>query len=197
MTNVLLLDDHNAITTGLKYSLEKSGYFEIKKILNSADHLIDFLYSEKIHLVITDINMPGKNIFEVIPTVKKQFPYIKIIVYTMFDSQGYFRDANNVGVNGYILKTENLDNMIPTVQNIMAGIYYCSKQLKKFLKDELLFNEKEHIILKNLLEGHKPAEIAKILGKSKRMVEYHLSNIRDKLGVRSNIELIIKYKDMY
>lgn len=197
MNKVVLLDDHNAITTGLKFSLEKSGHFRIDKVFNSANQLLEYLHSENIQLVISDINMPGESIFTIIPKVKKYFPSIKIVVYTMFDSEGYFRDARKVGVDGYILKTDELEDISSILQNVMSGIFYYSRSLRILLNEHNSFSEKEHLILKYLLKGHKPMEIAKILGKSKRMVEYHLSNIRDKMSVKSNMELLAKYKDIY
>lgn len=197
MYNVLLLDDHKAITTGIRYAIEKSGYFHVENIITSPNELLMYLPGRKIDLIITDIKMPGDDIFKIIFKIKKTFSTIKIVFYTMCNGEGFFRDARNLAVDGYILKSDDLDLLPDILLNTMDGIFYCSGELRKFLGSDNLFNDKEHLILKYLLDGYRPSEIAQHLSKSKRMVEYHLCNIRDKLGLKSNMELIARYKEVY
>ena len=62
----IILDDHSAVSLGLKVTLENSNSFKIKNILTSADGLTEFLKHEPIDLIISDITMPGQNIFDVL-----------------------------------------------------------------------------------------------------------------------------------
>ncbi|MEA3289569.1 MAG: hybrid sensor histidine kinase/response regulator [Campylobacterota bacterium] len=85
----------------------------------------------KIDLIITDINMPKMNGIDMSEQIKLIDPSIPIIVTSAHNDNDYLLKSINIGINGYIIKPININNLVKTIGKVLEP-----KVLKKKLKDQ-------------------------------------------------------------
>jgi diguanylate cyclase (GGDEF)-like protein len=84
-------------------------------------------YSDKIDLVITDINMPNMNGLEMSLGIKEINPQVPIIVATAFSNTEYLLEAINMGIDKYILKPIDIHKLLEVMSNSL--VYHELKNL--------------------------------------------------------------------
>jgi DNA-binding NarL/FixJ family response regulator len=193
--NIVLVDDHAVILEGVKAILKSHPRFKIFACFSESKSLIDYLFKNKIDLVLLDIDIPGVEKLDLLKKIKTEFPYIKVVIFTMYNSINYFLEAQKLGADSYVLKSD-LITFLPTILlKTMKGEFYCSDDLKVILsqnnKKEIL-KPKELEILKLVAKGFQYNQIAKQLGKSEKTIEYYIYKLRKNFGVKNNVDLLLK-----
>ncbi|WCO02637.1 response regulator [Psychroserpens ponticola] len=190
--NIVLVDDHKMFLEGISSVLQKQSHINIKGVFDSAILAIEFIETNDVDLLITDISMPEINGLELIKAVKKNKPDLKILVISMFKQ---IQSFNNI--NGYLLKETSHEILLKAITTIVIeekSYYY-----KDFVKrtDELefkkhLLTKREKEIIKLIANEYSTDEIAKQLFLSKHTVEAHKKNIFLKLQVHNAAGLVKK-----
>ena len=78
-------------------------------------------HEEEIDLIITDVNMPHMNGLEMIKAIKEINPNIPIIVATAFSNTEYLLEAIDIGVDKYILKPIDYNNLNETIYKVSCS----------------------------------------------------------------------------
>ncbi len=118
--NILVVDDEELIRDLLKRILENDGYTVIA--VSSADDALESLKQNDISLIFSDIFMQGKSGMELLKIVKKEYPYIPIIMMTGYASIETVIESLKMGAENYILKPfENIE-ISNTVKSILSNI---------------------------------------------------------------------------
>jgi DNA-binding NarL/FixJ family response regulator len=99
-----------------------SGGAALLNLLNQAKTLPD--------MVILDISMPQQSGLELASYIRDMFPGIKILIFTMHDEKEYVFQAFKVGVNGYLLKGDNTEELFAAIHAIRRGQTYRSPLLR-------------------------------------------------------------------
>jgi DNA-binding NarL/FixJ family response regulator len=106
------------------------------------------------------------------------------------------------GALGYLLKNDSFDEVIEAVRAVMQGQRYLSSQIPRQVLDAILvagdgrqdhiqnLTERERQVLRMIAEGHTSAQIAEKLNISVRTVEKHRANLKAKLGLASQAEIV-------
>ena len=198
--NILLLDDHSLYLKGLEsiikeaFPLSKSDSFSSIKHLKK--HTIDF---EKYDLFISDIELPGEDIFKLFTEIKKSFS-VPILVVSMHKKLSVIRKCKSLNIEGYILKDDD-ELLIPAIRNLVSGNSYYSDRIEKFYdklsNDQVKISIREEEILKLVCNGYSNQYISEQLHISVETVKTHKKNIKNKLGCNELNELIEAAKDRY
>lgn len=102
---VLLVDDEEVVRHGLRYMLDwKTLGFRIANDVGSTAEALHLLESNHYDVLLTDIQMPGRNGLELIAKIRKCSPGTKIVVLSGYDSFEYAVTAMRHGVEDYLLK---------------------------------------------------------------------------------------------
>lgn len=119
---VLTVDDSRTMQGMLRKALETAGYDIIQgndgveglEVLQAAD--------PKPHAIITDINMPRMNGFELIEEIRKleQYKHIPIIVLTTESDPAKKARAREAGATGWIIKPFNSDSLVAAIRRVTA-----------------------------------------------------------------------------
>lgn len=201
MINVLVVDDHIAVTEGAKAILESSN--EIKVDTLSPPYSLDSFRQEdysKYDIVLMDINLGiDTNGLEVSKEILKTQPDSKIILYTGYDIEDYFIEAIKCGLYGAIHKNTPKQDFLNYIDYVLKGKCIISVDLLKRtvkeeepeIEEEPKYTDRELKIIEYLGEGLTNQEISDRLYVSKRTVEYSLTEIFQKLGVSSRIEAVL------
>ena len=194
---VLIADDHNIIIEGVSRIIADD--FEVIGSVNDGCSLLEEVAAKGPDVVLLDISMPGCNGIDAANRLSKRSQPPKIIFLTMH-SDGYFvREAFRAGASGYILKQSAGEELVNAIQKVLAGERYVTPLvLREAFPDGTMTDSeepasltpRERQVLQLLAEGKSVKEAAHHLNISVRTVEAHKYRLMDKLGLRSNSELV-------
>jgi len=200
--NIILTDDHQLFRDGIKSLLndveninivgEASNYNELKPIIPKL--LPD--------IIILDISLPDKSGIEITQIIKKDYPYIKVLILSMHNEEEFIINALDAGADGYLPKDTKKNELESAIKTICKGEKYLNKNIsntflnaylnKKTSDEQTILTNREKEIVKLVSEGYKNQEIAEKLFISIRTVDAHKNNIMKKLKLKSTVE-IVKY----
>jgi DNA-binding NarL/FixJ family response regulator len=192
--HILLVDDHPLVRDGLRARLETVPHFEVVAEADNAADALKHAESQTIDLVLMDINLNGMNGIELTGRFHATHPEIAVLMLSMHDKAEYVMQAIQAGARGYVLKDAPALHIITAIDTVMSGgIYYSaglSTQLSRPLAPASLLTPREKEVLQRIATGKSNKHIARELDLSVRTVETHRLNIKRKLGIEGQADLI-------
>lgn len=203
MFKVLIVDDHPLIARGIKMLVANQANFCVLDIIHSIENIWEAL-KQPIDILILDLNVQGQNTIHIIEEIKAAQPSMKIMIFSSYNKPSLVRKAFEKGVDGYILKDTDEDELIKALNQMIKGKHYIGSKVaipKKrisvksrdfedtFVKKALL-SKREHQVMELVIEGFDSQTIADKLFISKNTVQSHRKNIFRKMEVHSVAELI-------
>lgn len=192
--SILLVDDHPLVRDGLRSRLETIARFKVVAEAANADEALYHAANLPIDLVLMDINLQGMNGIELTGRFHSLYPEIAVLMLSMHDKAEYVMQAIQSGARGYVLKDAPAMDIITAIDVVMSGgIYYSeglSKQLARPLTPSLLLTPREREVLQRIANGKSNKHIARELDLSVRTIETHRLNIKRKLGIEGQADLI-------
>jgi len=191
---ILLVDDHPLVRDGLRARLEAMPQFEVVAEAGGAAEALEQAAQCAVDLVLMDINMRGTNGIEATAQFKRAFPRIAVLILSMHDKLEYVSQAIQAGARGYVLKDAPGKDIVVAIETVMSGgIYYSAalaRQLAQPQNQDNQLTSREHEVLRHIANGESNKQIARALDLSVRTVETHRLNIKRKLGIEGQAELI-------
>ncbi len=191
---ILLVDDHPLVRDGLRARLEAVPHFDVVAEAGGAEEALEQARQHNIDLVLMDINMRGTNGIDATALFKAAFPAIAVLILSMHDKLEYVSQAIQAGARGYVLKDAPGKDIVFAIETVMSGgIYYSAalaQQLARPLIHDTHLTVREHQVLQHIAAGQSNKQIARALDLSVRTVETHRLNIKRKLGIEGQAELI-------
>ncbi len=198
--SLAIVDDHQIVIDGLKSLLQ--GYDQFKVVLECTEPLqmLQLLEQTPVHILLTDVMMPGMNGAELAKAVHKKFPAIKILALSM-SGQGELVNQmiDDSDIAGYVLKNIGKKELIAALEKISAGgIYFSDEVLQEMTRasemkkesDEAHLTAREIEIIRLIEKEFNNKQIAETLFLSERTVETHRKNIFRKTKTSGVIGLI-------
>ena len=203
-TKILIVDDHRVVIKGVKSALADYPEFEVVGEAFNGRQAVKLVESLRPDIVIMDISMPELNGINATLQIKKMFPDVYIIIFTMYSNKEYVIDLFMAGISGYVLKDDPMSELISALKAVRNGGTYFSmmapsvllNHLKELEKDKInkdLFNSlsmREREVFQLLAEGKSIKKIANQLFISPKTVESHKYNIMTKLNIHTMTDLI-------
>jgi len=200
LTRLLLVDDHPLVRDGLRLRLETVAHLRVVGEACSAEQALQVLAALETqqdalpHLILMDLNMRGVGGLELTALLHDRYPQIAVLVLSMHDNAEYIVQAVRAGARGYLLKDEPAQEILAAIDAVMAGRTYFSAvaagRLAQASAPAVLLTQREREILRHIAEGHANKQIAQALNLSVRTIETHRLNIKRKLGIEGQAELI-------
>jgi two-component system response regulator NreC len=197
---VVLVDDHAVVRSGLRLLLEKQDDIEVVGEAGNAKDAIFRARSLKPDVILLDVVMPGESGIEVLPKLLKESPETKVLVLSMQDDPSYVREAFAAGASGYVLKEAADEEVVSAVREIADGGRYVHPALgarivaaeaeQRAATEADPLSEREREVLRLLALGHTNQEIAEQLYISVRTAESHRAHIMQKLRLSTRAELV-------
>jgi two-component system invasion response regulator UvrY len=196
MKRIIVADDHSFIRLGLIQIL-KDEYLsaEIKEVDNGK-MLVREVMDHDWDLVITDLDMPGRNGLDALEQIKLIKPQIPVLVLSIYPDELYAIRALKAGASGYLNKNAAPYDLIKAIERIILGKKYIPPEIAEKLLEqrdvtdphELLTN-REFEIFKMLALGKTISQIAQTLSLALTTVSTHRKHIIEKLDLSTNAEL--------
>lgn len=191
---IMLVDDHPLVRDGLRARLEAVSHFLVVAEADGAEDALRQAGTEQVDLVLMDINMRGTNGIEATGLLCAAFPHIGVLILSMHDKLEYVSQAMQAGARGYVLKDAPGKDIVLAIETVMSGgIYYSAalaRQLAHPMAQDNQLTVREQEVLQHIAAGQSNKQIARDLDLSVRTVETHRLNIKRKLGIEGQAELI-------
>lgn len=127
--NILLVDDYPLVRRVVKHLIEKNPELQIVGECSDGLALLEFLKKSSPHLVVLDIAMPRLNGLEATRRLKKAYPEVKVLIVSIRDSREYVDGALSAGAEGFVIKDEVFDELLPAIASLRQGGTYVSPRL--------------------------------------------------------------------
>lgn len=193
----MLADDHEVVRSGISNALKDLPHVEIISEVGNGISLKQQLLNLRPDCLLIDVAMPDFDAISDIKEIRSKYPELKILVVSAHDDDVYVQGLLGLGVNGYHLKDQPLNDLKLAVERILAGQKWVSSSLLDKLVPsakpaqpvfDLTRRQKE--ILQQLQLGHDNQTIARNCSLSVKTVENHLTRIYRQLGVQSRLEAV-------
>ncbi|WP_209588653.1 response regulator transcription factor [Massilia sp. BHUDP2] len=191
---ILLVDDHPLVRDGLRARLEAAPRLRVVGEAGSGQEAIEQAGACQPDLVLMDINMKGGSGIEATARLLQHYPGVAVLVLSMHDKPEYVTQAIQAGARGYVLKDAPGKDIVLAIDTVIGGgIYYSAalaRQLASPAASSDLLTAREQEVLEHIAGGQSNKQIARALELSVRTVETHRLNIKRKLGIEGQAELI-------
>lgn len=207
---IALADDEVLFRKGIAFLLQRKKNIDIVFEASNGEELVSFLRENAKNgtnpdIIIIDLKMPILNGVEATKIIHEEFPEIKIIALTSYNTRSFIANMIDVGAASYLVKNTTPQELMTSINEVYAnGFYYNDevlqviheyiispkKKVKSRYLDEQLTN-REIEVLKLICKQHSGAEIAEKLFLSTRTVEGHRNNLLRKTECKNMIGLII------
>ena len=116
---ILLADDHSMIRKGLKLYLQLNmGYTEIQEVASCSELMRELVKQQYTHLVL-DIILSDGNTLEIIPNIRKVYPNMRILVFSMQPQEVYGEALKQYGIEHYLSKSVGEEEIIQVLQQFL------------------------------------------------------------------------------
>jgi len=191
---IIILDDHTLFLKGIALFLKSYStkydlyiYQSISKLKKDKLNFDDF------DLLISDIDMPGEDTFELFDSLKTTYPNFPILVVSMHKKTVIVNKCKELNIEGYLLKNEE-EQLKKAVETILDGGEYYSKTIQEFYEQikntQNVLSPREEEIIKLIAQGFNNLEIAQKTNVTVETVKTHKKNIRIKLKISTSHEMV-------
>jgi len=207
---VLIAEDHQVFRMGLIQLLRRA--LKVKRFLEAAcfAQVLEHLQDDDVTLTILDLQMPGLVAPSAITRLRLLRPEAHVVVLSGSDDREDILGSLSAGAHGYIVKSDNTDQLIGRLRYILSGEIYVPPVLAElpliaaegaepnpetqFLQKTLSSRQRQ--VLKGLVEGKSNKEIAKALNISGGTVKNHLVALFRVLGATNRAHAVALGKQL-
>lgn len=197
---ILLVDDHQMMSDGLKGILEKQPDFVVCGQVFEAADVLPAVHRLQPNVVLLDINLHNTNGIDVGRKILTDFPVVKVLMLTMYNQTKLLEETRRVGLHGYILKDSSTTDLISAIRTVLSGgqafdrrVQQADHSVDAFGDDfarqfNLTFREVE--IIRLICDGLTTEQTADKLYIAATTVKTHRKNIHSKLGITNVVDLV-------
>ncbi|MCL4465733.1 MAG: response regulator transcription factor [Chloroflexi bacterium] len=189
---VLVADDHALIREGTRATLQGAGGIEVVGSAGDGETALSLARALRPDVVLLDVRLPDISGIEVAERLRAELPATGILVLTGYEDVSYYRAFIKLGVQGYLRKTTSAAEVVAAVRAIASGGTAIEPlDQPAGVNGREALSPRELDVLSLLVEGCRNREIAERLEVSLKTIEFHVSNILQKLGARSRAEVAV------
>lgn len=201
MINVLVVDDHDLVRTGIRRMLADVDGVNVVGEADSGEAAVLRARELKPDVVLMDVKMPGIGGLEATRKIIRSHPEIRVIAVTVCDEEPFPTRLMQAGAAGYLTKGAALEEMIKAIRQVFAGQRYISVDIAQQLalkpfqpQGEAspfdLLSEREMQIALMIADCQKVQSISDKLCLSPKTVNTYRYRIFEKLKIETDVQLV-------
>ena len=195
MIRVLLADDHKIVREGLRRILGAASDIVVAGEAADGDQALALVRANAFDLAVIDLSMPGLSGLDLIKRLKLERPDLPLLVLSMHGEDQYAARALKAGAAGYLNKDSAAEQLIGALRKVAAGGVHLGEAAAASLvagerQPHQALSDREFEVLRLLVDGRSPTEIAARLHLSVKTVSTHKTRILEKLGLHSIADLV-------
>ncbi len=207
---VIVCEDQPQILRNQVKILQETPDLEVCGTALSGEALLELLEKRRPDVLLQDLGLPGMSGIEVTRQVKRRWPAVEVLIFTIFDEEEKVLEAVKAGASGYLLKGASADKIAEAIREVSAGGSVIQPNLARRLLRHFRVPEsearavpgqpdepagrpltgREIDILRLIAKGLSNGEAASVLRLSRATVRTHLEHIYDKLDVTNRVEAV-------
>jgi two-component system nitrate/nitrite response regulator NarL len=211
---VVIADDHHLFREGLRGMLEAGG-IEVVGEASDGDEAVALAHRLAPQVVVLDLHMPGASGLDALRGIARTCPEVQTVVLTVSDADADVLAALAAGACGYLLKDTRADRLAGSIRQAADGHLVLSREIAGALiahvragadaaqagadakaevretEDRLALTPREVEVLRLISEGADNNAIGLTLSISPHTVKQYVTNIFEKLGVRSRVQAAV------
>ena len=206
-TRILIADDHPIFRDGLRRLLESEKGFKVIAEACDGIEAVEFVRNLKPEILLLDLAMPRRPGLEALRELSTNSVPVRVILLTAAAEREQIVEALQLGARGVVLKDCGTEVLMKSIRAVLAGEYWVGREpvsnLMQYLRGLMESSTKisrqkrfgltprELDIVSAVVAGYANREIAEHFKISEDTVKHHLSNIFDKTGVSTRLELAL------
>jgi len=203
---ILIVDDHPLVREGLESILKPAAEYEVVGQAANGRDAITMVKSHRPDLVLLDLSLPDKSGLELSGEIRNISPSTRIMIVSMHSKVEYIVKAFQAGATGYMTKESATESLLVGIERVLNGEYFMDGSVSHRVVEKLIhtpdkemritdaayetLTPREQEVMVLLAEGNSAKEAAAKLFISPKTVENHRTNIMNKLGIHSTLELV-------
>ncbi len=201
---IAVVDDHRLFRLGLIALIESyNSQYRVIMDANDGKEFLDRIDPNNVpDLLLLDENMPYMSGYETALALKEKYPKVKVLIITMIEEEEKLIRMLKIGVNGYLSKDVEPDELKDAIETIVKkGFYYTDYLTGKLIqmvgdkvnkkKTNPILSEQELRVLKFICRDYSYKQIAEEMELSIKTVETYRVSLFDKLNVKSRVGLVM------
>jgi DNA-binding NarL/FixJ family response regulator len=204
---ILIADDHPIFRDGLKRLLESERGFRVVGEACDGIEAVDLVKKLNPEILLLDLAMPRRAGIEALRDLSTDTFAVRVILLTAAAEKEQIIEALQLGARGVVLKDSATQILLKSIHAVMDGEYWVGREsvsnLVQYLRgligpagttprrSKYGLTPMELEIISAVVAGYANREIAEHFKISEDTVKHHLSNIFDKLGVSTRLELAL------
>jgi DNA-binding NarL/FixJ family response regulator len=199
MIRIAIADDHPVVREGLVAMLETEPDFQVVGTAATGAEAVSLAAREHPDVMLLDLELPELDGVAVLRRLAADGTRVRVVVFTVFDTDERIIAAVEAGAAGYLLKGAPRADLFAAVRTVAAGgsllAPVASSAVLRRVRGETPANgpsltPREREVLDALARGLGNKQIAAQLGVSERTVKFHVSSLFEKLGAGNRTEAV-------
>lgn len=186
MINLLLVEDNEKLRPAMREGLEATGSVRVLHDCGSGEEALEYCMQRKPDAILMDVRLAGQmNGIEAAVSIRREFPRLPVVFYSIQDDDTYFRDFRRSGIlshYAYVRKSNYLlpAMIVPLLKDAVAGHSFIDPEIESRVqevrhKDEQspmsVLEPNEQAVARMLAAGMTNEQIAARMGfKDKRTI---------------------------
>jgi DNA-binding NarL/FixJ family response regulator len=202
---IVIADDHPLFREGLARILEFEPGMEVVGEASDGEEAISQATALQPDILLLDVQMPRLGGLEALPALSVACPRVRTVMLTASIDRTQTLEALRLGARGVLLKDAETSMLLTCLHNVMAGGYWVehgvvsdlvgavrdAQQRTDSVVPAMMLTRRELQIVAAILDGATNDDIGRQYGMRTQTVKNHLTNIFDKVGVSSRLELAL------
>jgi len=196
--NVILADDHPVLLSGMALMCSSVSDINIVGTAKNSSEIIEILTHQPCDILLSDYSMPGGAVGDglgMLSFIRRSFPHVKIIVFTMIDNASIEYEILRLGVTMVLNKGEDMHRLVEAIQLVHRGHAPPSPLGENAavpdddVSDTPTLSRREVEVIRLYVDGASVTQIAHQLHRTKQTVSTQKSSAMKKLGLRCDLDL--------
>ncbi len=197
---ILIVDDHAIVREGLKRVLEGASPCWTVIEAGSGFQAMELVRRQTFDVAVLDVSMPGMSGLELLRRLRETVPRMPVLMLSMNAEEQYAMRAFKAGAKAYLTKGTPPSELVEAVRKVSRGGSYVTGAMAERMVQQMngsldqprhsQLSDREFDVLRRLVAGQRPSEIAEALHISVKTVSSHKSRMQEKLLLPSTAALI-------
>lgn len=203
MNTVLIADHHPVVSEGIGSIIRMNPALEIIGKVTNGNELYKFLSRQVPNVLIIELDLPEINGINALRTIKKEYPEVRILVFSFHPEEMYALSTIKAGAAGYISKTAEPKTLESAIYQVARGGIYLNKKITEKINSGITkgktlverykkLSTREAEVLSLISAGKRNKDIAETLHINEKTVSTYKTRLLKKLNVDNVADLITR-----
>jgi DNA-binding NarL/FixJ family response regulator len=205
-SGILLIEDNRLFRDGITAMINEQSDLKVIESISDREKSYSKIFKLKPDVVLIDIGLRSQNSLQVVKSLKKKSPDLKIIVMDLMPVETDILDFVKTGVSGFILKDAMVHEFLKTIRIVAGGGKVLPANMTSSLFSQIVeraingsqnvdlmqavrMTKRERQVIELISDGLSNKEIGRILHLSPFTVKSHVHNILEKMALHTRVQI--------